>query len=168
MHASWPVAGPEDKLLIRSSEYLMDAAHEFRLRLKTVLNPGKNKVGHSARYSKTAAVTSAATRGITLADRTAVASAATRGITLADRTAVASAATRGIVLSGTAAVVGAATRGIVLSGTAAVVGAATRGIVLSGTAGQQQWLVLQQLVARGFLRVLRFPPLLHRFNGPAH
>ena len=25
-----------------------------------------------------------------------------------------------------------------------------------------------KLVARGFLRVLRFPPLLHRFNGPAN
>ena len=44
MHASWPVAGPVDELLIRSSEYLMDAAHEFRLRLKSTLNPGKNKV----------------------------------------------------------------------------------------------------------------------------
>nr|KAG5701780.1 hypothetical protein BaRGS_000770 [Batillaria attramentaria] len=43
MHAPWPVAGPVDELLIRSSEYLMDAAHEFRLRLKSALNPGKNK-----------------------------------------------------------------------------------------------------------------------------
>ncbi|XP_076467867.1 leucine--tRNA ligase, cytoplasmic-like [Babylonia areolata] len=43
MRASWPVAGPVDEVLVRSSEYLMDAAHEFRLRLKTVLNPGKNK-----------------------------------------------------------------------------------------------------------------------------
>ncbi|KAK7097865.1 leucine--tRNA ligase, cytoplasmic-like [Littorina saxatilis] len=43
MHAAWPVAGPVDELLIRSSEYLMDAAHEFRIRLKSVLNPGKNK-----------------------------------------------------------------------------------------------------------------------------
>ena len=47
MHASWPVAGPVDELLIRSSEYLMDAAHEFRLRLKSTLNPGKNKVSES-------------------------------------------------------------------------------------------------------------------------
>lgn len=44
MHAAWPVAGPVDEVLIRSSEYLMDAAHEFRLRLKTALHPGKNKV----------------------------------------------------------------------------------------------------------------------------
>lgn len=43
MHAPWPVAGPVDEVLIRSSEYLMDAAHEFRLRLKSALNPGKNK-----------------------------------------------------------------------------------------------------------------------------
>ncbi|PVD35216.1 hypothetical protein C0Q70_06497 [Pomacea canaliculata] len=43
MHAAWPVAGPVDEVLIRSSEYLMDAAHEFRLRLKTALHPGKNK-----------------------------------------------------------------------------------------------------------------------------
>ena len=47
MHASWPVAGPGDELLIRSSEYLMDAAHEFRLRLKSTLSPGKNKVSDS-------------------------------------------------------------------------------------------------------------------------
>jgi leucyl-tRNA synthetase len=44
MRASWPVAGPVDEVLIRSSEYLMDAAHEFRLRLKAALHPGKNKV----------------------------------------------------------------------------------------------------------------------------
>lgn len=44
MRAAWPVAGPVDEVLIRSSEYIMDAAHEFRLRLKGVLNPGKSKV----------------------------------------------------------------------------------------------------------------------------
>lgn len=43
MRASWPQAGPVDEVLIRSSEYLMDAAHEFRLRLKGALHPGKNK-----------------------------------------------------------------------------------------------------------------------------
>lgn len=44
MHAPWPVAGPVDEVtLIRPSEYLMDAAHEFRLRLKAVMNAGKNK-----------------------------------------------------------------------------------------------------------------------------
>ena len=47
MHAAWPTAGQIDRLLVQSSEYLMDAAHEFRLRLKAVLAPGKSKVSFS-------------------------------------------------------------------------------------------------------------------------
>ncbi|XP_041358320.1 leucine--tRNA ligase, cytoplasmic-like [Gigantopelta aegis] len=43
MHAAWPNAGPIDRVLVRSSEYLMDAAHEFRLRLKAALAPSKTK-----------------------------------------------------------------------------------------------------------------------------
>ena len=44
MRASWPEAGPVNDILVRSSQYLTDAAHEFRLRLKSVLN-AKPKVG---------------------------------------------------------------------------------------------------------------------------
>ncbi len=43
MKASWPVAGPVDEKLVRSCDYLMDAAHEFRLRMKQYLTP-KGKV----------------------------------------------------------------------------------------------------------------------------
>merc|ERR1711893_227294 len=34
MRASWPAGGPVDEKLVHSSEYLTDAAHEFRLRMK--------------------------------------------------------------------------------------------------------------------------------------
>lgn len=44
MKASWPVAGPVDEILIRSSQYLMETAHDLRLRLKAYLQPPKNKV----------------------------------------------------------------------------------------------------------------------------
>ena len=43
MNASWPVAGPVDELLVKESEYLMDAAHDFRIRQKQYLTP-KGKV----------------------------------------------------------------------------------------------------------------------------
>uniref|UniRef100_A0A0B7B5B4 Uncharacterized protein n=1 Tax=Arion vulgaris TaxID=1028688 RepID=A0A0B7B5B4_9EUPU len=43
MWAPWPVAEPADEHLIRSSQYLTDSSHEFRLRKKAVLNPGKGK-----------------------------------------------------------------------------------------------------------------------------
>ncbi|XP_060564923.1 leucine--tRNA ligase, cytoplasmic-like [Ruditapes philippinarum] len=43
MHASWPVVGPYDKVLIQSSQYLMDAAHDFRKRLKAYTAVGKGK-----------------------------------------------------------------------------------------------------------------------------
>lgn len=43
MHASWPVAGPVDESLIRSSQYLMEVAHDLRLRLKNYMMPAKGK-----------------------------------------------------------------------------------------------------------------------------
>ncbi|XP_051019877.1 leucine--tRNA ligase, cytoplasmic [Acomys russatus] len=43
MHASWPVAGPVDESLIRSSQYLMEVAHDLRLRLKNYMMPPKGK-----------------------------------------------------------------------------------------------------------------------------
>ncbi|XP_030428570.1 leucine--tRNA ligase, cytoplasmic isoform X1 [Gopherus evgoodei] len=45
MKASWPVAGPVDEVLIRSSQYLMEAAHDLRLRLKNYMAPPKGKKG---------------------------------------------------------------------------------------------------------------------------
>ncbi|XP_054611719.1 leucine--tRNA ligase, cytoplasmic-like [Dunckerocampus dactyliophorus] len=47
MKASWPVAGPMDEILIRSSQYLMETAHDLRLRLKAYMLPSKNKKGGS-------------------------------------------------------------------------------------------------------------------------
>ncbi|VTJ78625.1 Hypothetical predicted protein [Marmota monax] len=43
MNASWPVAGPVDEALIRSSQYLMEVAHDLRLRLKNYMVPAKGK-----------------------------------------------------------------------------------------------------------------------------
>ncbi|XP_069892406.1 leucine--tRNA ligase, cytoplasmic [Dipodomys merriami] len=43
MNASWPVAGPVDESLIRSSQYLMEVAHDLRLRLKNYTMPAKGK-----------------------------------------------------------------------------------------------------------------------------
>ncbi|XP_022084467.1 leucine--tRNA ligase, cytoplasmic-like isoform X2 [Acanthaster planci] len=45
MKAKWPAAGKVDTKLLRSSEYLMDSAHDFRLRLKNALLPPKGKKG---------------------------------------------------------------------------------------------------------------------------
>ncbi|XP_035480989.1 leucine--tRNA ligase, cytoplasmic [Scophthalmus maximus] len=47
MKASWPVAGPVDEILMRSSQYLMETAHELRLRLKAYMLPPKSKKGDS-------------------------------------------------------------------------------------------------------------------------
>lgn len=44
MKAQWPTAGPVDEVLIRSSQYLTETAHDLRLRLKAYMNPPKNKV----------------------------------------------------------------------------------------------------------------------------
>uniref|UniRef100_A0A8C6QYE3 Leucine--tRNA ligase, cytoplasmic n=1 Tax=Nannospalax galili TaxID=1026970 RepID=A0A8C6QYE3_NANGA len=43
MNALWPVAGPVDDSLIRSSQYLMEVAHDLRLRLKNYMMPAKGK-----------------------------------------------------------------------------------------------------------------------------
>lgn len=43
MHASWPAVGPVDEALIRSSQYLMEVAHDLRLRLKNYMMPAKGK-----------------------------------------------------------------------------------------------------------------------------
>ncbi|XP_015341266.1 leucine--tRNA ligase, cytoplasmic [Marmota marmota marmota] len=43
MNALWPVAGPVDEALIRSSQYLMEVAHDLRLRLKNYVMPAKGK-----------------------------------------------------------------------------------------------------------------------------
>ena len=43
MRAAWPATGPVDEKLVRSSEYLMDAAHDFRIRYKQYMTP-KGKV----------------------------------------------------------------------------------------------------------------------------
>ncbi|XP_004385002.1 leucine--tRNA ligase, cytoplasmic [Trichechus manatus latirostris] len=43
MKASWPVAGPVDEALIRSSQYLMEVAHDLRLRLKNYMMPARGK-----------------------------------------------------------------------------------------------------------------------------
>uniref|UniRef100_A0A671EI05 Leucine--tRNA ligase, cytoplasmic n=1 Tax=Rhinolophus ferrumequinum TaxID=59479 RepID=A0A671EI05_RHIFE len=43
MTASWPVVGHVDEALIRSSQYLMEVAHDLRLRLKSYMMPAKGK-----------------------------------------------------------------------------------------------------------------------------
>lgn len=43
MTASWPVVGHVDEALIRSSQYLMEVAHDLRLRLKSYMMPTKGK-----------------------------------------------------------------------------------------------------------------------------
>ncbi|KAL0994734.1 hypothetical protein UPYG_G00126440 [Umbra pygmaea] len=45
MNASWPVAGPVDEVLMRSSQYVMETAHDLRIRLKAYLSPPKSKKG---------------------------------------------------------------------------------------------------------------------------
>lgn len=47
MKARWPTGGPVDEILIRSSQYLMDTAHDLRLRLKAYTQPAKGKKGDS-------------------------------------------------------------------------------------------------------------------------
>ncbi|XP_021345352.1 leucine--tRNA ligase, cytoplasmic-like [Mizuhopecten yessoensis] len=43
MHASWPKGGPVDDKLILLSQYLMTSAHNFRIRQKQLMTPGKGK-----------------------------------------------------------------------------------------------------------------------------
>lgn len=47
---SWPVVGPVNELLLQESAYLMDASHEFRVRLKTFINQqAKKKVNDNVK-----------------------------------------------------------------------------------------------------------------------
>ncbi|KAJ8348013.1 hypothetical protein SKAU_G00266020 [Synaphobranchus kaupii] len=45
MKAAWPAAGPVDEVLIRSSQYLTETAHDLRLRIKAYMQPPKTKKG---------------------------------------------------------------------------------------------------------------------------
>ncbi|XP_077360858.1 leucine--tRNA ligase, cytoplasmic [Festucalex cinctus] len=50
--ATWPSAGPVDEILMRSSQYLTETAHDLRLRLKAYMLPPKNKKGEAKPPSK--------------------------------------------------------------------------------------------------------------------
>ncbi|XP_064205975.1 leucine--tRNA ligase, cytoplasmic [Anguilla rostrata] len=52
MKAVWPAAGPVDEVLIRSSQYLMETAHDLRLRMKAYMQPPKTKKGDSKPLEK--------------------------------------------------------------------------------------------------------------------
>lgn len=43
LHSSWPTADEPNLSLVNASEYLADASHKFRLRLKSHMTPGKGK-----------------------------------------------------------------------------------------------------------------------------
>ncbi|XP_077984982.1 leucine--tRNA ligase, cytoplasmic-like [Glandiceps talaboti] len=43
MKARWPETQEVDDVLVRSSQYLMDSAHDFRIRLSKISQPGKGK-----------------------------------------------------------------------------------------------------------------------------
>lgn len=47
LNARWPQVGFIDEVLIKSSQYLMDAAHSFRILLKNYLTPKKTQKGKS-------------------------------------------------------------------------------------------------------------------------
>ncbi|XP_062909230.1 leucine--tRNA ligase, cytoplasmic isoform X1 [Mobula hypostoma] len=51
-NARWPVAGPVDEILIRSSQYLMETAHDIRLRAKNYMVAGKGKKGEAKQTQK--------------------------------------------------------------------------------------------------------------------
>ena len=44
MDASWPVAGKIDQPLLKSADYLAARAHDFRVRIKAMMNPKGKKV----------------------------------------------------------------------------------------------------------------------------
>ena len=44
MRASWPVSGDIDEGLLTSSQYLMECARDFRLRLKNMIAAANKKV----------------------------------------------------------------------------------------------------------------------------
>jgi leucyl-tRNA synthetase len=45
LHEQWPIAGPVDDVLVKSSCYLMEAAHLFRIVLKNHTQPRKPSKG---------------------------------------------------------------------------------------------------------------------------
>jgi hypothetical protein len=45
LHERWPTAGPVDDVLVKSSCYLMEAAHSFRIALKNHTQPRKPSKG---------------------------------------------------------------------------------------------------------------------------
>lgn len=47
LKATWPVLGSVDEVVIKSSAYLMEAAREFRLKLKVACLPPKAKKGQA-------------------------------------------------------------------------------------------------------------------------
>lgn len=47
MNARWPEAASVDDLLLKSSNYLMDACHDFRVRYKQFMIPPKAGKGMS-------------------------------------------------------------------------------------------------------------------------
>ena len=44
MDASWPLAGKIDQPLLKSADYLAARAHDFRVRIKAMMNPKGKKV----------------------------------------------------------------------------------------------------------------------------
>lgn len=48
LHSRWPVTEEPNLTLVKSSEYLADASHRFRLRLKSYMTPGKGKRENTA------------------------------------------------------------------------------------------------------------------------
>lgn len=44
MDAPWPVAGTVDQPLLKSADYLTARAHDFRVRIKAMMNPKGKKV----------------------------------------------------------------------------------------------------------------------------
>ncbi|CAG2062926.1 unnamed protein product, partial [Timema podura] len=52
VRATWPVAGPVDDILVKSSCYLMEAAHSFRIQLKYHTQPKKPGKGDTVGVSK--------------------------------------------------------------------------------------------------------------------
>ena len=44
MDALWPVAGKVDQPLLKSADYLAARAHDFRVRIKAMMNPKGKKV----------------------------------------------------------------------------------------------------------------------------
>jgi len=47
LHERWPVAGPVDEVLVKSSCYIMEVAHSFRIFLKNLTQPKKSAKGTS-------------------------------------------------------------------------------------------------------------------------